>query len=323
MLIRILKECKVRPKGKEEKVRVQPGQIVDLPEGQGKSVINAEYGEEAETEEVPDMTETGEVEELGELEEEEEAEEEPEITDAQRKRFFSLADEVFGSDGERKDWLREEFGTDSVRDLGHGQMNSAIAKLDKEAGEVTYSSEKEATGARQALKQVDEEMEKQREVSVPTVLDPDMIKEYTEKVEELIEKVIDMRPHQKGGDIYYINDEGKPTTDIGRAVNTYIGRSGLRKLALACNLEVEPVRKERLDHEDYYTWVYEVQVKMPNGRTYTQEGACSSNEAFFASGKGQVEEKDIVHTAETRAMNRAIMDVIGAPNIGREQWAED
>jgi len=62
---------------------------------------------------------------------------------------------------------------------------------------------------------------------------------------------------------------------------------------------------------------------MPNGRTYTQEGACSSNEAFFTSGKGQVEEKDIVHTAETRAMNRAIMDVIGAPNIGREQWAED
>nr|QBN22414.1 hypothetical protein [uncultured archaeon] len=131
-----------------------------------------------------------------------------------------------------------------------------------------------------------------------------------------------MRPCQEGGDVYYINDEGKPTTNLNEAVNTYIGRSGLRKLALACNLEVEPVRKERLDHEDYYTWVYEVQVKMPNGRTYTQEGACSSNEAFFTSGPGRVEEKDIVHTAETRAMNRAIMDIIGAPNIGREQWQE-
>jgi len=320
VLIRILKECKVRPKGKEEKVRVQPGQIVDLPEGQGKSVVNAEYGEEAETEEVPDMTETGEVEELGELEEEEEAEEEPEITDAQRKRFFSLADEVFGSDGERKEWLREEFGTDSIRDLGHGQMNSAIAKLDKEAGEVTYES------GRQALKQMDRELEEGRkeakEVGIPQIIEPESVKEYVDKVEELIEKVIDMKPHQKGGDIYYIGDDGSPTTNIKKAVNTYIGRSGLRKLALACNLEVEPVRKERLEHEDYYTWVYEVQVKMPNGRTYTQEGACSSNETFFTSGKGQVEEKDIVHTAETRAMNRAIMDVIGAPNIGREQWAE-
>jgi len=256
--------------------------------------------------------EEGEPEELGE------AEEEPEITDAQRKRFFSLADELFESDDERKDWLREEFGTDSIKDLGHGQMNSAIAKLDKEAGEVTYES------GRQALKQVDEEMEKQREreVAVPAVLDPEMIKEYTEDIEELIEKVIDMSPCQEGGDVYYINDEGKPTTNIDEAVNTYIGRSGLRKLALACNLEVEPVRKERLDHEDYYTWVYEVQVKMPNGRTYTQEGACSSNEAFFTSGPGRVEEKDIVHTAETRAMNRAIMDIIGAPNIGREQWQE-
>jgi len=319
VLIKILKECKVRPKGKEEKVRVQPGQIVDLPEGQGKSVINAEYGEEAETEEVPDMTKTGEVEELGELEEEE-AEEEPEITDAQRKRFFSLVDEVFESDDERKDWLREEFGTDSIRDLSHDQMGSAIAKLDKEAGEITYES------GRQALKQMDEELEeskeKAEELGVPQVIEPDMIREYTEKVEELIEKVIDMRPCQEGGDIYYISDEGKPTTDISQAVNTYIGRSGLRKLALACNLEVEPVRKERLDHEDYYTWVYEVKVRMPNGRTYTQEGACSSNEAFFTSGPGKVEEKDIVHTAETRAMNRAIMDIIGAPNIDREQWRE-
>jgi len=318
VLIRILKECKVRPKGKEEKVRVQPGQIVDLPEGQGKSVVNAEYGEEVETEEVPDMTETGEVEELGELEEEEEAEREPEITDAQRKRFFSLAGELFESDDERKDWLREEFGTDSIKNLSHDQMGSAIAKLDKEAGEVTYES------GRQALKQADEEMEKQREkeVVVPTVLDPEMIKEYTEDVEELIEKVIDMKPCQEGGDVYYINKKGEPTTDLDEAVNTYIGRSGLRKLALACNLEVEPVRKERLDHEDYYTWVYEVKVRMPNGRTYTQEGACSSNENFWTSGEGKVEEKDIVHTAETRAMNRAIMDIIGAPNIGREQWQE-
>jgi len=319
VLIKILKECKVIPKGKEEKVRVQPGQIVDLPEGQGKSVINAEYGEEAEPEEVPDMTETGEVEELGELEEEEEAEEE-QITDAQRKRFFSLAGEVFKSDDERKEWLREEFGTDSVRDLGHGQMNSAIAKLDKEAGEVTYES------GRQALKQMDRKLEEGRkeakEVGIPQIIEPESVKEYVDKVEELIEKVIDMEPHQKGGDIYYIGDDGSPTTNIKKAVNTYIGRSGLRKLALACNLEVEPVRKERLDHEDYYTWVYEVQVKMPNGRTYVQEGACSSNETFFTSGSGKVEEKDIVHTAETRAMNRAIMDVIGAPNIGREQWAE-
>jgi len=261
---------------------------------------------------IEDLSEEGEPEELGEVEQE------PEITDAQRKRFFSLADELFESDDERKDWLREEFGTDSIKDLGHGQMNSAIAKLDKEAGEVTYEF------GRQALKQVDEEMEKQREreVAVPAVLDPEMIKEYTEDIEELIEKVIDMSPCQEGGDVYYINDEGKPTTNIDEAVNTYIGRSGLRKLALACNLEVEPVRKERLDHEDYYTWVYEVRVRMPNGRTYMQEGACSSNEAFFTSGKGQVEEKDIVHTAETRAMNRAIMDIIGAPNIGREQWQE-
>ena len=321
MEVKITKACKIRPKGREEKIEAEPGRIYDLPENQGKSVVNAGYGEKVETEEVPDLTEeVGEVEELGELEEEEEAEEEPEITDAQRKRFFSLADEVFESDGERKDWLREEFGTDSIKDLGHGQMNSAIAKLDKEAGEVTYES------GRQALKQMDRELEEGREeakeVGIPQIIEPESVKEYVDKVEELIEKVIDTKPHQKGGDIYYIGDDGSPTTNIKKAVNTYIGRSGLRKLALACNLEVEPVRKERLDHEDYYTWVYEVQVKMPNGRTYTQEGACSSNETFFTSGKGQVEEKDIVHTAETRAMNRAIMDVIGAPNIGREQWAE-
>jgi len=263
---------------------------------------------------IEDLSEEGEPEELGEVEEE------PEITDAQRKRFFSLADEVFESDGDRKDWLREEFGTDSVKNLGHGQMNSAIAKLDKEAGEVTYES------GRQTLKQMDRELEEGRkeakEVGIPQIIEPESVKEYVDKVEELIEKVIDMKPHQKGGDIYYIGDDGSPTTNIEKAVSTYIGRSGLRKLALACNLEVEPVRKEKLEHEDYYTWVFKVRVKMPNGRTYVQEGACSSNEAFFTSGKGQVEEKDIVHTAETRAMNRAIMDVIGAPNIGREQWAE-
>jgi len=77
--VKITKPCKIRPKDEEEKIEAEPGRIYDLPENQGKSVVNAGYGEEVETEEVPDMTEEAEeVEELGGPEEEE-AEEEPKV----------------------------------------------------------------------------------------------------------------------------------------------------------------------------------------------------------------------------------------------------
>jgi len=236
VLIRILKECKVRPKGKEEKVRVQPGQIVDLPEGQGKSVINAEYGEEAETEEVPDMTETGEVEELGEVEEDEEKTEKAEdkISPNQINLLHKRYQDVWGDDYdvEKEAYLEKKFDKEHTDSLTAEEAGEAIDDLEKRLNEKEVEEkaesevevrEREASsgeGQVQILKQsqakeeegisVDKAREQAKEMA-----NPEMVQKFIEDMDfaELGEYIWD--PEEEKGLPY---DSLEPKVDLYEAV---------------------------------------------------------------------------------------------------------
>jgi hypothetical protein len=96
-------------------------------------------------------------------------------------------------------------------------------------------------------------------------------------------------------------------------------KSAWRKLATAFNLSVEvisEVRKEYLLGTPDKYFVVEVTAKATamNGRSMTGLGSCASNERGFAHV-----EHDVRATAETRAKNRAISDLIGAGEVSAEE----
>lgn len=113
--------------------------------------------------------------------------------------------------------------------------------------------------------------------------------------------------------------EGKP----------FIMKSGWRGMSTAFGLSQEIISSERITARDdlgeYYVWKYMVRVVAPNGRHADCEGACSSRDPFFAKTKGgyrpthEINESDIIHTAQTVGYNRAISDLVGG---GELSWEE-
>jgi hypothetical protein len=137
-------------------------------------------------------------------------------------------------------------------------------------------------------------------------------------------------------DFLFIGKDGKPTKKE-MAASEYISKSGWRKIALIFNLSVEITGKERFEGEDkdgkFYGWIYRVRAIAPNGRFQDAEGVCTSRNAFFCKrwkdkDKGEYEwvdtdEKNIMHTAQTCAFNRAISDLVGSGELSAEEISEE
>jgi len=102
--------------------------------------------------------------------------------------------------------------------------------------------------------------------------------------------------------------EGKP----------YIKRSGWRKIALAFNISVEilSIQHEKLEN-DYIVRV-RARATAPNGRISEGIAACSKSEFT-----GKREKMGTIHnieaTASTRAINRAISDLVGGGEVSAEE----
>lgn len=118
----------------------------------------------------------------------------------------------------------------------------------------------------------------------------------------------------------------------GMVSKPFIKKSGWRKLATAFNVSVEvtqEVRKEypEMEYKDFKTgkvtvksgFVVEVIARATamNGRFMDGTGTCASNERNFAHL-----EHDIRATAETRAKNRAISDLIGGGEVSSEEMMQ-
>lgn len=103
------------------------------------------------------------------------------------------------------------------------------------------------------------------------------------------------------------------------AGKSYKKKSAWRKLATAFNISVEVVKEERKEYTDsngkpYFVWEVSAKASAMNGRSMSGLGSCASNERTFAHV-----EHDVRATAETRAKNRAISDLIGAGEVSAEE----
>lgn len=136
--------------------------------------------------------------------------------------------------------------------------------------------------------------------------------------------------------------------------NTFITKSGWRKIATAFNISVETVEEHREVTDGIVQWRVKAKATAPNGTSATGVGMTTSNESNFMSyiasvddtDKGefsdqddvfvvdgayrklkdpkQVKEHDLFSTASTRAKNRAISDLVGGGEVSHEELeAED
>lgn len=148
------------------------------------------------------------------------------------------------------------------------------------------------------------------------------------------------------------------TQSIGGGKNkqTFITKSGWRKIATAFNVSVDVVEKERSVDDGVLTWRVKARATAPNGKVTESWSTCASNESnhmeyigknlkdveqhklyepdddsiMKVDGKWrrlkeprEVNEHDILATAETRAKNRAISDLVGGGSVSAEEVSKD
>ena len=132
--------------------------------------------------------------------------------------------------------------------------------------------------------------------------------EYLRSVRMLKTKLLDEN------DYIYLDAEGNPTVR-SKAAYRRIKKAGWRKLASAFGLCFLILGKERQTCRDekgeYYIWTYRVKVIDPkSGRFAEAEGSCSSRDSLLQS-KGEVNESDVIHKAQSAAVSRGIADLLG------------
>lgn len=101
---------------------------------------------------------------------------------------------------------------------------------------------------------------------------------------------------------------------------TFVKRSGWRKMASAFAISDRILSKEREDlGNGDFLWRFEVEAyHSASGRSMTAVSVCSSKEKKFAHV-----EHDVYATAHTRAVNRAISDLVGLGEVSAEEVEAD
>ena len=93
-----------------------------------------------------------------------------------------------------------------------------------------------------------------------------------------------------------------------------IKKSGFRKLACAFGISTEITRENRISLDKYFIYEVTVRATSPNGRFAEACASCASNEKEFSHL-----ENDVRATAQTRASNRAISDLIWWWEVSAEE----
>jgi len=116
--------------------------------------------------------------------------------------------------------------------------------------------------------------------------------------------------------IIWVTVKDPDTGEKNRERKKFIRRTGFRKLALAFNLSTKLASEQRVDRPDgSFMWKIQVEVEAPNGRTSWGIAVCDSRERDFS----QHQEHDVYSTAYTRALNRAISDMIAGGVVSAEE----
>jgi len=101
----------------------------------------------------------------------------------------------------------------------------------------------------------------------------------------------------------------------------YIKRSGWRKIALAFNISTEIVEVSREEKDGKYIVRVKARAVAPNGRISEELGVCDSSE--FENGRLKPSIHNIETKATTRALNRAISNLVGGGEVSAEEIITD
>jgi len=101
----------------------------------------------------------------------------------------------------------------------------------------------------------------------------------------------------------------------------YIKRSGWRKIALAFNISTKIVEVSREEKDGKYIVRVKARAIAPNGRVSEEIGVCDSSE--FESGRLKASIHNIETKATTRALNRAISNLVGGGEVSAEEIIAD
>ena len=133
-------------------------------------------------------------------------------------------------------------------------------------------------------------------------------------------------------DYLYFDKYGKASFD-GTGTR-YIKKSGWRKAKTAFGISIEylddGVRAEREDDEGkYYVWSYKVRASAPNGIFQDAVGVSTSRNPFFSiryvnkkRTRINPAENNIMLTAQTIAINRAVSDLVGGGEVSAEEMSQ-
>jgi hypothetical protein len=130
-----------------------------------------------------------------------------------------------------------------------------------------------------------------------------------------IEKTLDALKRFEEFKRRVLTEDDYVTMSIKNEKRKYIKKSGWLKYALACSISLEK-REEREEIRDDGTRVYHYTYRAiaPSGRFADAVGSASSDERDFAH-----EIHDVRALAQTRAMERAISNLIGGGELGAEE----
>lgn len=192
---------------------------------------------------------------------------------------------------------------------------------------------------------VDEETDSSNgDDSMPVPDDKNTVVKPVENIDEVVETYEQF--DQIKQDLLTPNDVQK----IGG--NVHVTKSGWRKIATAFNLSVETIRTSKDVSDGVVRYSVKARAVAPNGKSTTASGLCASNESnHMEAGKPdgvtsegeleetvnylkvdgkwrrlkdpkEVNEHNIMATAETRAKNRAISDLVGGGEVSAEELGE-
>ena len=174
---------------------------------------------------------------------------------------------------------------------------------------------------------------------VKPAAESDALAEHFNQYEDVVDAIIDPQ---------------EDTETVGG--NSFITKSGMRKLATAFNLSVDTQYENRFIEGGVLKYKVKAVATAPNGRSSTGVGICGSMESnfmrtvakskqnkshgkeqavrpeeiHFVDGKwrellppNEVDEHSILATAATRAKNRAISDMVGSGEVSSEEISKE
>ena len=133
-------------------------------------------------------------------------------------------------------------------------------------------------------------------------------------------------------------DEDKQIIKTNQGEKTFFKKSYWRKLATFFNLSVEIIQEKYEFMNENLVYNFTCKATAPNGRSAVGTGSCDSYEkAKFRDGQWQIFDKwkniwkeaepnsihNIRSTAETRAFNRSVSNLVGGGEVSAEEMVEE